>query len=332
MHYLRSVLEGGCSSQNTAVGYPCQILGRLVNSESELSDLLRNGFFLLTYRSDFDPLPGSNVTSDKGWGCLARSSQMLLAQALSRYSASDFKLEYFRDIDSVEKAPFSLHSMVQATLKSSDTFSPKYWSPSKGCEAIRCCVNEALDRRILSRPMSVVISSNGSISAKEVESQLEEKGAVLILTPLRCGASRLMTQMMFFALEHILHSSSCIGVVGGVPNRSYYVIGSWGQRLLYLDPHCMTQKALVSCDANDAGVVMATPSLVRSVRWDSVDTSFFFGFFLDSASQWQELRGRVEDVRKRSMEQLFFINDGEMPSATPSMLVEWPSDDDASER
>ncbi|KAH9579795.1 Peptidase C54 [Trypanosoma melophagium] len=330
MQYLRSVLDARTGSQGAAVGYPCQILGRLVHSESELGDVLRD-FFLLTYRSDFDPLPGSNVTSDKGWGCLARSSQMLLAHALRRYSASDSKLEYFRDIDSVEKAPFSLHSMVQATLKRSNEFRPKYWPPSKGCEAIRCCVNDALDRRILSRPMGVVVSSNGSISAKEVESELEKKGAVLILTPLRCGATRLMTQMMFFALEHILHSSTCIGVVGGVPNRSYYVIGSWGQRLLYLDPHCMTQKALVSCDVNDAGVVMATPNLVRSVRWDCVDTSFFFGFFLDSVSQWEELRARVEDVRKRSMEELFFIDDGDMSSMTLSTLAEWPSDDDTSE-
>ncbi|KAG8345539.1 putative Peptidase family C54 [Trypanosoma vivax] len=317
---LRSIV---CSP--VVVRYPCKVLGRTLYDEDELNNLLETSFYLLTYRMNFEPLPCSTLTSDRGWGCLARASQMLLAHVLRRHAASECHLKFFCDMNDEHLAPFSLHCMTRAVIKHGTEFRADYWAPSQGCEAIRSCVESAVRQGLLTQKLSVVVSSSGTIPEREIHEHLRGDGSVLVLVPVRCGTSRRMTQTMFFALEHLLHIPSCMGVVGGVPNRGYYIVGTSGHRLLYLDPHCMTQNAMVSCELGKVGIVTPTTNLLRSVRWDHVDTSFFFGFLLDSLDEYEKLRESLGEPSRMSIDPMLWVDSGDTPASRDSELMEWPN-------
>jgi hypothetical protein len=91
-----------------------------------LSDF--EALFWFTYRKDFPRIEPSPYTSDAGWGCMLRSGQMLLAQALARHLLGPNWRPKPNVIHPLEKkiikcfgdypnCPYSIHKIAQCGLK-----------------------------------------------------------------------------------------------------------------------------------------------------------------------------------------------------------------------
>lgn len=67
-----------------------------------------------SYRKNFQkPLPGSKLTTDSGWGCMFRTVQMMVHEALKRHLLNSQK-ELFLDF---EESPLSVHNLCRHSKK-----------------------------------------------------------------------------------------------------------------------------------------------------------------------------------------------------------------------
>lgn len=315
--------------------YPCTVLSQEV-PDGEGLNIALGTVTLLTYRRDFACLPRSSVTSDKGWGCLIRTGQMLLAQTLSRHEhnvGNDQILQLFQDLDSGE-APFSIHNFIRAIANPNEKFCARYWSPTQCSQAIVQLVSAA--QHHLSHPLAVYVGENGCLYNDEVLDMLA-RGSLLLLLPLRGGCGDRITQGVYTMIEYFLSRCRfCVGIIGGTPKRSYYLVGvsaSRQQRVLYLDPHIQTQPSYIGKD--NLGTYRESAVTVPSVEWKRIDTSLLVGFYVRNKAEWVDLTNSIEAARRSGADALVHIEVSRAEVLAKMNAVEpvltWDSSDDEHE-
>jgi cysteine protease ATG4 len=137
--------------------HPIYILGKAYHPIHDYSAKRTDEATLLwfTYRCDFPEIAPYRITTDAGWGCMLRSAQMMLGQALRmHFKTRSWRpppavaarkvdpfvrslLTWFADHPSRNECVFSLHNMVAAGLAKYDVLPGEWYGPGTAAYVMR---------------------------------------------------------------------------------------------------------------------------------------------------------------------------------------------------
>ena len=152
--------------------------------------------------------------------------------------------------------------------------------------------------------------------------------ASTVSIPSTTKPSRQVLPLLFYRLSSHHHPQflftfpQCIGIAGGRPSSSYYFVGSQADNLFYLDPHhprpAIPLRSPPSTPAQDHPSLTplqqhlvsaySDPELktyhcdkVRKMPLRGLDPSMLLGFLCKTSQEWDDLRNRVEHVRRERL-------------------------------
>ncbi|KAI5341533.1 hypothetical protein L3X38_009408 [Prunus dulcis] len=263
---------------------------------------------LMTYRKGFDAIGDSKYTSDVNWGCMLRSSQMLVAQALlfHRLGRSwrrplhkpldDQYIEILHHFGDSEGSAFSIHNLLQAG-KAYDLAAGSWVGPYAMCrswETLIRCKREgtAFDNQPL--PMAVYIVSgdedgerggapvvciqDASRYCLEFSRGRVDWTPILLLVPLVLGLEKVNPRYIPSLWATFTFPQS-LGIMGGKPGASTYIIGVQDEKALYLDPHEVQPAINIRRDDLEADTLSYHCNVIRHIPLDSIDPSLAIGFY-----------------------------------------------------
>uniref|UniRef100_A0A3P9B519 Cysteine protease n=1 Tax=Maylandia zebra TaxID=106582 RepID=A0A3P9B519_9CICH len=285
-----------------------------------------------TYRRGFRPLPGSSLTTDSGWGCVLRSSQMLLAQGLLLHlmSPGDYTLESKRSrhlswgsildrpVESTHRrilrwfadnptAPFGIHRLVELG-KSSGKKAGDWYGPSIAAHILR----KAVEAAVVDLPNLVVyVAQDCTIYLQDVRKLCERPlpqhwKSVLILVPVRLGGQDLNPSYIT-SVKKLLMLECCIGIIGGKPKHSLFFVGFQDDHLLYLDPHYCQPTVDVTNNFPLESFHCKNP---RKMPFSRMDPSCTIGFYAKGQMEFESLCASVNEVSSAETYPMFIFEEG----------------------
>ncbi|KAI0697475.1 hypothetical protein BC835DRAFT_1413706 [Cytidiella melzeri] len=207
------------------------------------------------------PLGGEKCwTSDAGWGCMLRTGQSLLANALlhahlgrdwrkppypvytSDYATYVQIITWFLDEPT---CPFSVHRMALVG-KELGTKVGQWFGPSVAAGAIKKLVHAfpeatlgiyvASDGGMIYESEVIAASHTGIGSPRRHVRKIWGDRPVLILIGHRLGIDG-VNPLYYNFIKTLYTWPQSVGIAGGRPSSSYYFVGSQSDNLFYLDPH-----------------------------------------------------------------------------------------------
>jgi cysteine protease ATG4 len=255
----------------------------------------------LTYRKDFEPLldkdnQSTGISSDGGWGCSIRASQMLVAQALSyivhgrnRRAIDSSIASLFMDMFN---APLSIHRMVHAGHVRFGKRPSEWFGPTTGARAIEDLVNASASEfknRGLGNIKCVSFDGGEIISSKVVDllnQSGENLSGVVVLLTHRLGLEAFNFARYKGTIQSLFSHPFFQGLSSGESIASaYYFFAASDDHLFYLDPHTVQPAFIDECNLEQ---LPPQPKPLK-MRWQRLNPSMTMGFAVKTVDEWKSL-------------------------------------------
>ncbi|KAG9192397.1 cysteine protease ATG4 [Alternaria panax] len=201
----------------------------------------------MSFRVRMQNLASPGFTSDTGFGCMIRSGQCILANALQilrlgrdwRYQEKPDEKQH-KEILSLfaddPQAPFSIHRFVEHGAAVCGKYPGEWFGPSAAARCIQDLVHKYREAGL-----RVYVSGDGADVYEDKLKQIamEDDGEwqpTLILVGTRLGIDKI-TPVYWEALKASLQMKQSIGIAGGRPSASHYFVATQANNFFYLDPH-----------------------------------------------------------------------------------------------
>lgn len=226
------------------------------------------GITWFTYREAIEkPLVGTQITSDAGWGCMLRTGQMILCQAIKRHLiGGSFKIGDVKNVDTRNKyfdilrmfldnltdhsassskspatpplSPFGIHSICQEGKRNLNLTPGQWYGP----QMISVVLRNLCDKYKPVPNFSMHVCLDGNVFFDEIEAKFEDaSSAVFVLVPIRLGIDEIQPKYLE-QVKYIFSIRQNVGIAGGKDHMALYFVGDedtcrMESGIFYLDPH-----------------------------------------------------------------------------------------------
>lgn len=310
------------------------LLGKQYNASEDLEAIRDDVQSRLwcTYRRGFVPIGSTTLTTDKGWGCMLRCGQMVLAQALIqlhlgrdwRWSLDTTDETYLKIVNRFEdskQAPFSLHQIALMGDSSEEKRIGEWFGPNTVAQVLKklvkfddwckLVIHVALDNTLATDEILELCTTKDPESWKPL----------LLIIPLRLGLSE-VNPIYIGGLKKCFQLPGNCGMIGGRPNQALYFIGYVGDEALYLDPHTVQRVGSVG-DKREATEQEQDETFhqryASRIKFASMDPSLAVCFLCVNRRQFELLVARFNDsVNGGGSQALFEVTKTRQAPWTPT--------------
>ncbi|CAM8947898.1 unnamed protein product [Rhodiola kirilowii] len=283
---------------------------------------------LFTYRKGFSVIGDSKYNSDQHWGCMLRSSQMLVAQALlfhclgrswRKPSLNPMPREYMELLklfgDS-ESSSFFIHNLLQAG-KNFGLAAGSWAGPYAVCRAWETLARSEreMTNSDYTLPMVIYVVSGDENGGRggapvvciqdatklclEFSKGQYDSAPILLLIPLVLGLDKINPRYIP-SLEATLTFKQSLGILGGKPGSSTYIVGVQDAKAIYLDPHFVQQVVDINAENLDSDTSSYHCNILRHIPLDSIDPSLAIGFFCRDKDDFKDFCQRATKLAEES--------------------------------